>query len=80
MISLKCREISELITNGKPVTQDKFKNLKLIKDLPDLPKTDGIEYDSHDITLIPVAIRFNDAPDKVEIRTFSEQDILLQTW
>lgn len=74
MISLKCREISELITNGKPVTQDKFKNLKLIKDLPDLPKTDGIEYDSHDITLIPVAIRFNDAPDKVEIRTFSEQD------
>ena len=74
MISLKCREISELITNGKPVTQDKFKNLKLIKDLPDLPKTDGIEYDSHDITLIPVAIRFNDAPNKVEIRTFSEQD------
>lgn len=74
MISFKCREISELITNGKPVTQDKFKNLKLIKDLPDLPKTDGIEYDSHDITLIPVAIRFNDAPDKVEIRTFSEQD------
>ena len=74
MISLKCREISELITNGKPVTQDKFKNLKLIKDLPDLPKTDGIEYDSHDITLIPVAIRFNDAPDKVEILTFSEQD------
>lgn len=74
MISLKCREISELITNGKPVTQDKFKNLKLIKDLPDLPKTDGIEYDPHDITLIPVAIRFNDAPDKVEIRTFSEQD------
>lgn len=74
MISLKCMEISELITNGKPVTQDKFKNLKLIKDLPDLPKTDGIEYDSHDITLIPVAIRFNDAPDKVEIRTFSEQD------
>ena len=74
MISLKCREISELITNGKPVTQDKFKNLKLIKDLPDLPKTDGIEYDSHGITLIPVAIRFNDAPDKVEIRTFSEQD------
>lgn len=56
MISLKCREISELIANGKPVTQDVLKNLKLIKDLPDLPKTDDIEHERHGKTE-PVADR-----------------------
>lgn len=56
MISLKCREISELIANEKPVTQDVLKNLKLIKDLPDLPKTDDIEHERHGKTE-PVADR-----------------------
>lgn len=59
---------------GKPVTQDVFKSLKPIKNLPDLPNVDGIELNLRDVTLIPVAIRFTDTPDKVEVRTFSEQD------
>lgn len=74
MTNLKCGEISELIANGKPVTQDVFKSLKPIKNLPDLPNVDGIELNLRDVTLIPVAIRFTDTPDKVEVRTFSEQD------
>lgn len=74
MTNLKCGEISELIANGKPVTQDMFKSLKPIKNLPDLPNVDGIELNLRDVTLIPVAIRFTDTPDKVEVRTFSEQD------
>lgn len=74
MTNLKCGEISELIANGKPVTQDVFKSLKPIKNLPDLPNVDGIELNLRDVTLIPVAIRFTDTPDRVEVRTFSEQD------
>lgn len=74
MAALKNEQIAEILDSREPVSEEAFNSLTPIKNLPALPKTNGIEPQSHDITLIPVAIRFNDVPDKVEIKTFSEQD------
>lgn len=73
MTALKSREIAEQLENGAPVSFEALKSLTFVDDLPDLP-TKAASAPTRDVTLIPVAIRFNDEPDNIEMRLFAEQD------
>lgn len=73
MTTLKNEEIANILDNGNPVTEEMFKGLTRIDELPDLPKAINEEPDTHDVTLFPVQVQMN---GKNEMLTFSEQDTM----
>lgn len=69
MTVLKNRELAERIEKTEPVTAEQLADLEQIENLPDLPTKSP----SRDVTLFPVAVRFNDT-NEIKNYTFSEQD------
>lgn len=81
MSQLAAERVEESIDTRNPVSASQMKDLSRIEKLPDLPSTGKgqdrdipLQTSDKDITLIPVAIRFNDEPDSIVMRTFSVED------